>query len=237
MSDAADLTAHRRLVATLSARVSQVRLRIEAARERSRRAAANVTLIGVTKTHGVDVVRAAIDAGLTDLGENRVQEAIEKIDVLRHEKVAATWHLIGHLQTNKARVAIDRFDILHVIDSMRLASALSERAEHPVRVLMEVNVSGEASKYGFSADEAMAAAERVGALPHLELIGLMTVAPMADAPEDVRPVFRRLAGLGVALGLTELSMGMTGDFEVAVEEGATMVRVGRAIFGTRGTDQ
>ena len=150
--------------------IAAVRARIDAACERVGRDA-SVTLIGVTKTHPIDVVRAAVAAGLRDLGENRVQEALPKIEAIEG---GVTWHLIGHLQTNKVRVAIDSFDILHVVDSDRLAQAISERATKPVRVLIEVNVAEESSKYGFPPGEAIAAAERVGRLPHIDLAGLMT---------------------------------------------------------------
>jgi pyridoxal phosphate enzyme (YggS family) len=143
------------------------------------------------------------------------------------------WHLVGHLQTNKAKAAADLFDILHAVDSNRIAEEVSARATRPVDVLIEVNVSGEDSKFGVAPDTADALASYVGTLPNLRLLGLMTVAPQVDHPEDVRPVFRRLRELRDALGLRELSMGMTDDFEVAIEEGATMVRVGRAIFGAR----
>ena len=218
------------LTEAIRVRATAVRERIERACDRAGRDASAVTLIAVTKTQPIDVLRAAVAAGLRDLGENRVQEALPKIDAIDG---AATWHLIGHLQTNKVRAAIDRFDILHVVDSDRLAQAIDERADAPVRVLIEVNIAGEASKHGYAPGEAIAAAERVGRLPHIDLAGLMTVAPIADAPEEVRPVFRSLAEMASAVGLRELSMGMTDDFEVAVEEGATMVRVGRALFGQR----
>jgi pyridoxal phosphate enzyme (YggS family) len=141
--------------------------------------------------------------------------------------------LLGHLQTNKVPAAIDLFDILHSVDSERLASAIDRRAGNPVKALIEVNVAGEASKFGLAPEHAPALADRIAALPHIDLIGLMTVAPIVDDPEDVRAVFRKLRQLRDAIGLRELSMGMTDDFEVAVEEGATLVRVGRAIFGPR----
>jgi PLP dependent protein len=217
----------------IATRLAAVRRRIDAARERGGHAATEVTLVGVTKTHPVEAIVAAHEAGLTDVGENRVQEARPKIDELRSRGVTPVWHLVGHLQTNKVTAALDLFDILHGVDSERLARAISQRASRPVRVLLEVNVAGEPSKFGVAPADVAGMAERVGALPGIELLGLMTVAPQADDPEDVRPVFRRLRELRDAAGLRELSMGMTDDFEVAVEEGATIVRVGRAIFGTR----
>ena len=143
--------------------------------------------------------------------------------------------MVGHLQTNKVKTVLSLFDIIQSVDSLHLAQEISRRAPQSVRVpvLLEVNVAGEAAKYGFSPDELPAAAEQVRALPGLELRGLMTVAPMVADPQETRPVFRRLRSLAESLGLRDLSMGMSDDFEVAVEEGATIVRVGRAIFGER----
>ncbi|MFQ5880728.1 MAG: YggS family pyridoxal phosphate enzyme, partial [Dehalococcoidia bacterium] len=135
--------------------------------------------------------------------------------------------------TNKVKAALVLFDVIQSVDSLRLAAALSQRAQRPVPILLEVNIAGEATKYGFAGEEVMAAAEAVARLPNLELRGLMTVAPLVADPEEVRPLFRRLRQLRDALGLPELSMGMTDDFEVAIEEGATIVRIGRAIFGPR----
>ena len=162
-----------------------------------------------------------------------MQEALPKIESLRGAGVTPRWHLIGHLQTNKIRAAIEGFDILHSIDSERLARAISERAVRPVSVLIEVNVGGEASKFGVAPEDAPKLAEGIGGLPNIDLRGLMTVAPQTDDPEGVRPVFRKLREMRDAIGLPELSMGMTDDFEVAVEEGSTLVRVGRALFGAR----
>lgn len=219
--------------APLAARVDAIRERIARACERCGRSPADVRLVAVTKTHPVTSIVEAYGAGIRDFGENRVQEAAAKIPVLRVRCAGATWHLIGNLQTNKVRAALRLFDILHSVDSIRLAEAIDARADRRVPVLIEVNVAGEASKHGVSPDVAGPLAEAVGKLANLEPIGLMTVAPVADDPEDVRPVFRRLRELRDALGLRELSMGMTDDFEVAIEEGATIVRIGRAIFGAR----
>lgn len=213
--------------------LAAVRARIGAAAERVGRTPGDITLVGVSKTHPPDAVAAAFAAGLRDFGENRVQEAAAKIDALRAQDVAPRWHLVGHLQRNKVAAALDLFDILHSVDSERLAEAISAQATRPVRVFIEVNVAGEAAKFGVPPGEAAGLAERIGALPKLDLLGLMTVAPQVDDPEDVRRVFRTLRELRDAIGLRELSMGMTDDFEVAVEEGSTLVRVGRAIFGAR----
>ena len=141
--------------------------------------------------------------------------------------------MVGHLQSNKARTAAELFDIIHSVDSVRLAGILSQRAEQTLPVLLEVNVSGEKSKSGFAADEIAGVVEEAKQLPNLEVTGLMTIAPLTANPEEVRPVFRKLRELRDSLGLEHLSMGMTDDFEVAVEEGATMLRIGRAIFGDR----
>lgn len=210
-----------------------MRARIDAACDRAGRLRADVTLIAVSKTHPESIITAAYAAGLRDFGENRVQEALPKIESLRGAGVTPRWHLIGHLQTNKIRAAIEGFDILHSIDSERLARAISERAVRPVSVLIEVNVGGEASKFGVAPEDAPKLAEGIGGLPNIDLRGLMTVAPQTDDPEGVRPVFRKLREMRDAIGLPELSMGMTDDFEVAVEEGSTLVRVGRALFGAR----
>jgi pyridoxal phosphate enzyme (YggS family) len=192
-----------------------------------------VTLVGVTKTHPAEAIAAGYGAGLREFGENRVQEARPKIEALRERGVDATWHLVGHLQRNKAGAAVELFDVIHSVDSERLAQGINERSTHSVRVFIEVNVAGEASKHGVAPAETPRLAERIGNMRHAALAGLMTVAPIAHDPEDVRHVFQRLRELRDAIGLRELSMGMTDDFEVAIEEGATFVRVGRAIFGQR----
>ncbi len=220
-------------VQRIAANAASVRARIAAACERAGRDPARVTLVAVTKTHDASVVADAFAATLRDFGENRVQEALPKIAALSARGMRPHWHLIGHLQTNKVPAAIEAFDILHGIDSERLAETISQRAARPVTVLLEVNVAGEQAKYGVAPADAPAIAARIGRMPNLRLAGLMTVAPQADDPEDVRPVFRQLRELRDAIGLTELSMGMTDDFEVAVEEGSTMVRIGRALFGPR----
>jgi hypothetical protein len=191
--------------------------------------------VAVAKGFPAEAVREGAAAGLRHFGENRVQEAQAKLPLLADLSPRPTWHMVGHLQTNKVKTALGLFDIIHSVDSLHLAEAISRRAPQSVRVpvLLEVNVAGEAAKYGFSAEELPAQAEAIRRLPGLDVRGLMTVAPMTESPEQVRPVFRRLRGLAESLGLRELSMGMTDDFEVAVEEGATIVRIGRAIFGER----
>ncbi len=217
----------------IAERLAQVRERMTAACDRAGRALNEVTLVGVSKGLRAEAVAEAHAAGLRDLGENRVQEAAGKIGVLAARGVRPRWHLIGHLQTNKAKTAIELFGIIHSVDSVRLAQALSRRAHESVPILLEVNVAQEAGKFGFAQEEVTSALSTIEALPNLNVRGLMIVAPLTDDPERVRPVFRRLRELRDAHGLQELSMGMTGDFEGAIEEGATLIRVGRAIFGPR----
>ena len=219
-------------LATIAERVAHVRQRVERAAERAGRSPADVTIVAVSKGFPPSAIDEAVVAGIADLGENRVQEAAAKIVALR--PLPITWHLVGHLQTNKAKTALELFDIIHSVDSLHLAEVLSHPDRSgPLPILLEVNAAGEATKFGFPPGEVAAAAQAIARLPHLDLRGLMTVAPFVSDPETVRPVFRELRRLRDALGLRELSMGMTDDFEVAIEEGATLVRIGRAIFGER----
>lgn len=201
-----------------------------------------VALVAVTKTVPPTVIQQAYEAGQRLFGENRVQEAAEKIEALS-ALGGVDWHLIGHLQRNKAKQAARWFSTVESVDSASLARKLDGHAGEVGRrlpVLLEVNVSGEESKFGLHPDDVPQFARELRALPHLELRGLMTIAPLVSDPEEVRPVFRRLRKLrdtvrqdvGVE-SCTELSMGMSGDFVVAIEEGSTMVRIGRAIFGER----
>ena len=213
--------------------LERVRERIEAACRRVGRVSSEVTLIGVTKTVGVEAVVEAYEAGLRDFGENRVQEALAKMEAVRQIGFEPRWHMIGHLQTNKVKIAAGRFGIIHSVDSVRLANEISRRHESLVPVLLEVNVAQDAAKFGFAPEEVAAALREIAVLPHLDARGLMAIAPQTNNPEETRPTFRRLRALSDELELSELSMGMSGDFEVAVEEGATMIRVGTAIFGSR----
>jgi len=207
--------------------------RIAKAAERANRSPAEITLVAVTKTIGISLIEQAFEAGIRNFGENRVQEARSKIEQLSSLKPLPTWHMIGHLQTNKAAAATELFHMIQSVDSIRLAEALSRHAERNISTLLQVNISGEASKSGFSPSEVSSAAEQIAGLPHLDVKGLMTIAPLTDNPEEVRPVFRQLRLLRDSLGLEHLSMGMTDDFEVAVEEGATILRIGRAVFSKR----
>jgi pyridoxal phosphate enzyme (YggS family) len=227
-------------LASLSERFALVRGRIADAERRSGRAPGSVTLIGVVKTLPPETVAAAVQAGLRDLGENKVQEA--ELHQRTVPRAAARWHMIGHLQGNKAGKAVERFDLVHGVDDVALAGALARRARGAGRtmpVLVEVNVSGEDSKFGVAPAGLPELLERIAALEGLELRGLMTVGAPVARPEDARAGFASLRSLRdegerrLGAKLPELSMGMSGDYEVAVEEGATLVRVGTALFGER----
>jgi pyridoxal phosphate enzyme (YggS family) len=220
-------------VSDIKANLEKVQKRIATACQRSGRSPEEVTVIAVTKTVAPDLIAAAHELGIRNFGENRVQEAEPKIKGLALLEPHPTWHMIGHLQSNKAKNAIELFDIIHSVDSIKLAEVLNRRTQQKLPVLLEVNVAGEASKTGFALYEVEPALTSIRQLPNLEVRGLMTVAPMEADAETVRPIFRQMRQLRDKLGLEHLSMGMTDDFEVAIEEGATMVRIGRAIFGER----
>jgi pyridoxal phosphate enzyme (YggS family) len=221
--------------------VRRVEERIVAACGRCGRRREEVKLVAVSKTHPAASIRAAFEAGLRDFGENRIQEARAKLPSLTD--LAVTWHLIGHLQSNKARKARELFRWVQSLDSLRVAEKLAQAASGDLRlpVLIEVNLGGEAAKTGVRVAEAAALAEQIAQLELLDLRGLMTIPPFQTNPEDVRPYFRQLHALAHEIdkrnlsncSMRELSMGMSSDFEIAIEEGATMVRVGTAIFGAR----
>lgn len=220
-------------MSTLADNLARVRQRITAAAQRAGRNPATVQLIGVTKTVAPDVVDDAVRAGLELFGESKVQEARVKIPACSSR---ARWHFIGHLQSNKARWAVELFEMIHSVDSVALARELDKwagRAGRRLPVLLQVNLAGEKSKFGLAPDDLPAAWEQIRVLTRLEVCGLMTLPPYHPDPERARPYFRALREWRDRLGLHELSMGMSGDFEVAVEEGATFVRVGTAIFGER----
>ncbi|HQR34130.1 MAG TPA: YggS family pyridoxal phosphate-dependent enzyme [Blastocatellia bacterium] len=219
-------------------RLEAINRRIAAACQRAGRDFFDVTLVAVSKTVEPERIRLAIEAGVRVLGENRVQEAASKMPEL-----AATvaehnvqWHLIGHLQSNKARRAVELFSAVQSVDSFKLAERLDSVAGElgkRLPVFIEVNLGGEESKAGTNPEDVLPLCEQVSKLANLELKGLMTVPPFFDAPEDVRPFFRQLRTLRDQAQLKELSMGMSHDFEIAIEEGATMVRIGTALFGER----
>ena len=219
--------------------LKEVRAAIAAAAQRSRRDPGAVRLVAVSKTVDLERIRAAIDAGQDLFGENYLQEARDKIAVLGR---AVSWHLVGSLQSNKARGAVELFDLIHAVDRLKLAQALDAAAARLSKVqdvLIQVNQAGEATKSGVEPAAAPALLKEVARLPHLRVLGLMTMPPWFPDPEAARPYFRALRELRdhlrglTGLPLPELSMGMSGDFAVAIEEGATLVRVGTAIFGSR----
>jgi pyridoxal phosphate enzyme (YggS family) len=227
----------------LSVRLAGIRAQIAAVAEKAGRAAHEVTLIAISKTHPASAVRLLIDLGATDIGENRVQEAEGKITDVGCDR--ARWHLVGHLQANKVRRAVNLFDVIHSLDSVDLAQRLhricGEERKETLPVLIQVDLGHEETKSGIDESELNHLVESLGPLTRLRLIGLMTLPPFFDDPEQSRPFFRRLRELRDELAARgafgdrqgELSMGMTHDFAVAIEEGATMVRIGTAIFGER----
>ena len=227
---------------TIENRLEKVMHRIDQAAAACGRNPASITLVAVSKTVSAQDVQQAIAAGVTTLGENYVQEARDKISALENYPVA--WHFIGHLQSNKAKYAVKLFDLIHSVDSLKLARELNKQAQKNdkiQRILIQVNISQEETKSGISVDETLGLIEEIGRLGNLSIIGLMTMPPFFNQPERVRPFFAALRNLRNQIqkntipnvSMDILSMGMTGDFEVAIEEGATMVRIGTAIFGER----
>jgi PLP dependent protein len=226
----------------ISEHCGAVRERISLACRRAGRDPADVSLVGVAKTFSAGAVREAIRAGVADIGENYVQELLGKREELRDE--AVRWHFIGHLQTNKVRQIAGWVHMIHAVDSERLVAEINRQAERAGRVidcLLEVNTTGEESKFGVTPEGAPALAASLAPFGHIRIAGLMTIGPFLPDPEGSRPMFRRLRLLRDEIAATgqsnvtmrHLSMGMTGDFEVAIDEGATLVRVGTAIFGSR----
>ncbi len=222
-----------------AANFAAIQQRIQAACARAGRDPASVTLMAVSKGQPPEAVRGAAESGQSLFGENRVQEAKVKISLCPSR---LRWHMIGHLQSNKCRDAVHCFAMIQSVDSLALAEELNrcaEKAAKTMPVLLEVNIAGEASKFGYRPDAVLAELERINALRRIEIHGLMTIAPWTPEPEKVRPVFRQLRELKqrceeiLGAPLPHLSMGMTGDFEVAIEEGATLVRLGTALFGPR----
>jgi hypothetical protein len=222
---------------TIAENLRTVRSRIEQAAKRSGRNPGDIKLVAATKDVPAGLIKEAINAGLTDIGENRVQEAKQKFDALMDQPV--TWHMIGHLQTNKVKAALEIFSVIQSVDSERLADEISQRAQKCVEIFIEVNTSGEESKFGIAPEKAARLAEHISGLKNLKLTGLMTVGPLAGDEKAVRTSFRllkslfvQIKGLNLSGGeLKYLSMGMSQDFETAIEEGSNLVRIGRAIFG------
>lgn len=221
--------------------LTEVRSRIQEACLRSHRDQSEVTLIAVSKTKPVEMIYEAIACGETEFGENKVQEMCDKIEVI-HDPVH--WHLIGHLQTNKVKYIVDKAYLIHSVDSLHLAQKIESEAEKKnvdVNILVQVNVANEATKFGLAADETMDMVTQIAKLPHVHIKGLMTIAPYVENPEENRQIFHEMKQLSVDIkaknidnvDMNVLSMGMTGDYEVAIEEGATHVRVGTGIFGER----
>jgi len=229
---------------TMSVRdnVEEVKERIERAAMRSGRDPSQIRIVAVSKTFPVERILEAIEAGITDIGENRGQEAEPKIAQIGDR---VKWHMVGHLQRNKVKKALNMFDLIHSLDSFRLLDEIEKRAaqmEKVADVLVQVNTSGEETKYGISPDEVMRLVEAASQREHVRVLGLMTIGPLVDDPEKARPSFIMLRRIKEEIEAAELpgiemrylSMGMTDDFEVAIEEGSNMVRIGRAIFGERG---
>ncbi len=223
----------------VSENLASIRHRIATAATRCGRDASQIRLVAVSKTYVSEIIRLAWDAGQHVFGENRVQDALPKIPELPSE---AEWHFIGHMQTNKIRKALPHFALFHGIDNLDLARQMSRIAGElnlTANILLEVNVSGEESKFGFSPDALRYSLNELLSLPHIQIQGLMTMAPYSDNPESARPCFAGLKKLRDELQkisgaqLPELSMGMSGDFEIAIEEGASIIRVGSSIFGER----
>jgi len=228
---------------SLFTNISNIHKRISHAAIKAGRSPEDIKLIAVTKNVAIERIKQAADAGLRIFGENRVQEAREKIEAARYKMhdTDIQWHLIGHLQKNKARLAVELFDFIHSVDSTELAEALNKHAEKMGKtqeIIIQVKLSHEESKSGISKDNLMGLVEDISIMKNLRLNGLMTIPPFFDDPEMSRPYFRDLRELrgetqAKGFNLPALSMGMTNDFEVAIEEGATMVRIGTAIFGGR----
>jgi hypothetical protein len=225
----------------IKARLESLQERVAAAAQKVGRIPADITVVAVAKTIPVELIEEAIELGVKHVGENRVQEASPKFERIGKK---VTWHMVGHLQTNKVKRALEIFDVIQSVDSVRLGEAISERVKtigQAADVLLEVNTSGEESKYGFDPDGLCSGVEQICALEGVRIKGLMTVGPLVATPEEARGAFvllrelsERISGLHLPdVDMSVLSMGMSGDFEVAIEEGATMIRVGTAIFGER----
>ena len=217
----------------IARQLDEIRRRVAGACEVAGRQPADVEIVAASKTVEPDRMIEAARAGIRTFGENRIQQAEPKIAEFDRRGVTATWRMIGHLQSNKINKALRLFDAIDSVDSIELAREIDSRATEPMPILLEVNVAGEESKSGVSTGELRALVDATVNLPNLDVRGLMTIAPLVSDPELVRPIFASLRGLAERWGFADLSMGMTDDLELAVEEGSTMIRVGRALFGSR----
>jgi pyridoxal phosphate enzyme (YggS family) len=224
--------------------IDNIRMRVEKAALKAGRKPEEIKIIAVTKNIAPDKIIEAIDAGIVDLGENRVQELQDKINTINALKKNANWHMIGHLQRNKVKYLIDSVDMIHSLDSIELATEMDKRAQKADRiidVLVQVNIAGEKSKFGIYEDRVMDFVKKVSKCKNIKVKGLMTIAPLVQDPEDARFVFKQLRKIFIDISrenidnidMDYLSMGMSNDFEVAIEEGANIVRIGTAIFGKR----
>ncbi len=227
-------------MSSISENLKDIRSKIEAAAKKSNRSASDINLIAVTKTYSADMINEAIDNGVTDIGENKVQEIVEKYDSVKPVR----WHLIGHLQTNKVKYIIDKVHMIHSVDSIRLMDEIERQAEkHNVKmnILIQVNISGEESKFGISPDELEELLIHAGELKNVKVCGLMTILPKIDTEISLRLHFVNIKHIFIDISdkkyhnvdMKYMSMGMSGDYEIAIEEGSNMVRIGRAIFGER----
>ena len=227
-------------MSAISENLKEIRNKIDIAAKKSNRSADDITLIAVTKTYSPDAINEAIDNGITDIGENKVQEIVEKYDLVKPVR----WHLIGHLQTNKVKYIIDKVHMIHSVDSIRLMDEIERQAQkHNVtmNILIQVNISGEESKFGISPDELEEMLVHAGKLNNVKVCGLMTILPKIDTDVSLRLQFVNIKDIFIDISnkkydnidMKYMSMGMSGDFEMAIEEGSNMVRIGRAIFGER----
>jgi len=226
----------------VSENLSRVKERINSTAVSSGRDPHDITLIVISKTRTADIVSMAIDCGVRHFGENKIQEAVPKINDLNKQHSDLTWHMVGHLQTNKAKIAVVNFDMIQSADSIKLArkiSGIAQQMQKNVDILIEVNISGEESKYGINPDDVEQINGEIASLPNINIRGLMTIGPLTTEVADIRSAFRRMRRIFESLLARQnnvfniLSMGMTDDYEIAIQEGSTMIRLGRAIFGPR----
>ncbi len=226
----------------ISENLSKVKERINSTAVSSGRDPRDITLIVISKTRSAEIVNMAIECGVRHFGENKIQEAVPKINDLNKQHSGLTWHMVGHLQSNKAKIAVLNFDMIQSVDSIKLArkiSGIAQQLQKNVDILIEVNISGEESKYGINPDDVEHINGEIASLPNINVRGLMTIGPLTSDIVDIRNAFRRMRKIFEDMqnsendGFNILSMGMTDDYEIAIQEGSTMIRLGRAIFGPR----